>query len=238
MDRYRSIENIYQLHPVTKRADKSLFRNPVVQSLANADWLFTEKVDGMNMRVILHPNGIIDIRGRGDNAQIPLDLLTRMQYLFCSPTTVLQPSIHWQKQFDWWWELPEDARPTICLYGEGYGPGIQKCGGNYGTRKDFILFDVKVGDNFLDYEGVAQVAFGLGCDVVPVIGVGPLGKAVAMVTRGWVSRLTGKLRCEGIVARLPHELVDRRGNRMLVKIKDRDLYLETGQMELPQVTGA
>ena len=235
MERYSSIENIFARSGDGKEVLRNTFKNPVVESLANAHWLFTEKVDGMNIRVILFPDGHMEFRGRTDKADLPSDLITRLAYLFHDPVKAIaeghMPNADWRRQFAWWFDTPMDERPTITLYGEGYGPGIQK-GGAYGDAKNFILFDVRIGQRFLDWQSIVDISDGLGIKRVPVVGAGSLHEAVDMVTNGWHSRLTGQLRAEGIVARLLYELRDGRGGRLLVKVKDRDLFVENGQLTL------
>ena len=235
VERYSSIENIFARSGDGKEVLRGTFKNDVVGELSQARWLFTEKVDGMNIRVILFPDGHMEFRGRSDKAQLPADLITRLAYLFHDPVKATAeghaPNADWRNQFAWWFDTPVDERPTITLYGEGYGPGIQS-GGAYGDAKNFILFDVKIGNRFLDWRSVVDVSDGLGIKRVPVVGAGPLHRAVQMVTDGWRSRLTGELRCEGIVARLMYELRTGRGDRLMVKIKDRDLYADNGQLEL------
>ena len=62
----------------------------------------------------------------------------------------------------------------ITLYGEGYGGGIQKGGGAYtsktkGGKASFRLFDVFIGETWLDRENVEDIASKLGIKTVPLI---------------------------------------------------------------------
>ena len=108
-----------------------------------------------------------------------------------------------------------------CLYGEGYGPKIQKGGGNYRADQDFVLFDVKVGDFWLQRGDVEDVAKKLGLDVVPIIGEGTLAEMVELARQGFKSRW-GDFIAEGIVARPSVELRSRNGSRLITKIKHSD----------------
>jgi hypothetical protein len=77
-----------------------------------------------------------------------------------------------------------DSTPEspVILYGEGYGPGIQKGGGNYGSDQSFVLFDIKIGPWWLRREDVLEIADKLMIpDVVPVVGKGTLADMVALV---------------------------------------------------------
>jgi hypothetical protein len=108
-----------------------------------------------------------------------------------------------------------------CLYGEGYGAKIQKGGGNYRPGQDFVLFDVRVGDYWIQREDVEDVAANLGIDVVPIIGEGTLHDAVEWAKRG-IPSMWGAFEAEGIVARPKVELKTRNGHRIITKIKCRD----------------
>jgi hypothetical protein len=58
----------------------------------------------------------------------------------------------------------------LRLFGEGYGPKIQACGGNYRSDPGFILFDVLINDRWwLTPQDVAKMALCLGVPSVPVI---------------------------------------------------------------------
>jgi len=111
------------------------------------------------------------------------------------------------------------------LYGEGYGPKIQKGGGNYRQDQDFVLFDIKIGDWWLQRTDVEDIARKLNIDIVPIIGIGTLPDMVQKVRNGFNSAWsTTKLtfKAEGIVARPEVELKTRSGHRVITKIKHKD----------------
>lgn len=172
---------------------------PEFEYLQHNQWVFTEKVDGTNIRVYFE-NGVVTFGGRTANAQIPSQLVTRLQERFFPMADIIQNG---------------------CLYGEGYGPKIQKGGGNYRADQDFVLFDVKVGNWWLKREDVEGIAAKMGIDAVPVIGKGSLHDGIAMVRDGLMSTW-GDFRAEGIVARPAVELFTRSGDRLITKIKYRD----------------
>ena len=174
---------------------------PEFESLAENLWTFTEKVDGTNIRVIFK-DGAVTFGGRTADAQIPAQLVTCLNERFLP----MAP------------KLAEIFDSGAVLYGEGYGEKIQKGGGNYRHDQDFVLFDVRVGEWWLQRSDVKDVAAKLGLGVVPVIGEGSQFDAVAWVTLG-IGSARGDFEAEGIVARPKAELITRSGHRLIARIK-------------------
>lgn len=174
--------------------------------LKDNQWAFTEKVDGTNIRVSWDGSQIV-FGGRTDSAQIPNGVINRLNDLFYST-----PAKQRLREV-----FPDGG---VVLYGEGYGTKIQS-GGNYRQDQDFVLFDVKVGDIWLERHNVEDVAKKLQLDVVPVIGHGTLLEAIALV-KGGLKSTWGDFEAEGIVARPVVELLTRRGQRIITKIKAKD----------------
>lgn len=110
------------------------------------------------------------------------------------------------------------------LYGEGYGAGIQKGGGDYSATKKFIMFDALVDRTWwLSYENISDVGTKLGLDVVPDFGEMTLEDATEMVRAGFQSKLNGgKAKSEGLVGRPLEALFDKKGARLIVKLKTKD----------------
>lgn len=206
MKKYCKIQTVFKRDPATKH--KTLLEGdysiPAFEYLANNEWVFTEKVDGTNIRVQFE-NGVVTFGGRTDNAQIPAFLVRRLMELFPAEklTTV----------------FPDGS---VCLYGEGYGAKIQKCGSNYiPDGCGFILFDVLCGNWWFERRNVEDVASKLEIPIVPIIGTGTLSDAIEMTKRGFKSTI-GDCTAEGIVMRPETELFDRGGRRVIAKIKHRD----------------
>lgn len=207
MSEYHKIQSIYKRDMTSKR--KTLIEGdwtlPEFEYLAGNVWTFTEKVDGTNIRVVFK-DGVIAFGGRTDDAQIPAQLVGRLNERFLPMAAKLG-------------EVFADG--ATVLYGEGYGAKIQKGGGNYRADQDFVLFDVRVGQWWLQRADVEDVAQKLGLDVVPVIGEGTLHDAVAWAKRG-IRSTWGDFEAEGIVARPKAEMMTRSGHRLVAKIKCRD----------------
>jgi ATP-dependent RNA circularization protein (DNA/RNA ligase family) len=204
---YHKIETLFERDKTTFVVDPTRLKASVLGTIS--EWDVTEKIDGTNIRVMLSQSGEVSFNGRTNSAQIPGDLVKYLVRTF--PQDLLKSAI---------WI---DGSPVAAvLYGEGYGPGIQKCGGLYRPDKSFILFDVLVDGKFwLDREAVVDVASKLGIDSVPYLGRMTLQQIVEHVRSPFPSKL-GTATAEGVVARPIETLFDKRMKRIIIKLKTRD----------------
>jgi len=206
MREYHKIQTVFKRDPETKL--KTLlygeYSLPEFEYLSQNKWVFTEKVDGANMRVMFADDGI-EFRGKTDISQLPGKLVKRLEERFLPQLKTFESSFS----------------DGACLYGEGYGAKIQKGGGNYRQDQDFVLFDIKIGEWWLQRKDVEDVAHQFGLDVVPIIGTGNLLDMVEKVQVGFRS-MWGNFIAEGIVARPLIELSTRNGSRIITKIKYKD----------------
>lgn len=213
-----------KIHSVFKRTERGVFidgdwARPEFAYLADCPWVWTEKVDGTNIRIGLDGDEEIAqisgqrafrIGGRTDSAQIPATLIEAINALGLEPKM--------REQF------PDG---DVTLYGEGYGARIQKGGGNYRADQGFVLFDVRVGRWWLTRDAVEEVGAALGVDVVPLVANGPLSSMVETfrlyatdgeaITSHW-----GAFAAEGIVGTPAVPLFARDGSRVIVKLKHKD----------------
>lgn len=205
MNEYHKIQTVFLRDQDTNH--KTLIRGayalPEFRYLADNRWVFTEKVDGTNIRVMWDGDSVT-FGGKTDNASIPALLVKRLQERF--------PAQLFAEQF---------GGTAVCLYGEGYGAKIQGGGGNYRQDQDFVMFDVKIGDWWLTRDNVDDIAKTMGIDVVPIVGTGTLREMVDIVERGFTSQW-GDFIAEGVVARPAVELFSRGGQRIITKIKYSD----------------
>lgn len=206
MKEYHKIQTVFKRDPNTKfktllEGDYSL---RAFDYLKANPWVFTEKVDGTNIRVMLNGNGV-SYGGKTDDAQIPAKLVARLREVFDAQSEKMREM------------FPDGA----CLYGEGHGAQIQKGGGNYSPTQDFVLFDVKIGEWWLERPNIEDIAGKLGLRVVPIIGEGTLPEMVEL-SRSGIKSQWGDFAAEGIVARPKCELSTRNGERIITKIKTRD----------------
>jgi ATP-dependent RNA circularization protein (DNA/RNA ligase family) len=206
------MKEYHKINTIFKR-DTAKPKNPIIigewsepefQFLANNVWVFTEKVDGTNIRIMWN-DGKLTFGGKTDNAQIPSQLLNQLNEIF-TPDKFIEV-------------FGVDA--PVCFYGEGYGRNIQKVGSLYRDNQEFVLFDVKVGDWWLQRENVENIATSFGLEIVPIVGEGTLYEAINLVKVGMKSHW-GNFESEGIVARPKVELQNRGGKRIITKIKTVD----------------
>lgn len=204
---YTKIPNIFKREEFgNNKLIEGEYSTPELEYLAKNNWIWTEKVDGTNIR-IMWDGYSVTFGGRTERAQIPSHLVNKLNELFGGTN---KEEIFEQKF----------GKTNVILFGEGYGEKIQNGGGKYGPV-NFILFDVFCGGMWLKRDAVDDIASTFGISVVPTIGEGTLNDAVNFIKRhpkSWLKDDT----MEGIVCRPVHELADRRGNRIIVKVKCRD----------------
>lgn len=212
-----------KINSVYMRTDRGLFiegewARPEFKYLADCPWVWTEKVDGTNIRIGLDSDDLNDgkrnprlfrIGGRSDRTQIPATLYEAIGRLDLEPKM--------REQF------PDG---DVTLYGEGYGAKIQKGGGNYRQDQGFVLFDVRCGRWWLQRDAVEEVAAALGIGVVPLVcDSSTLRQAVQYIKDtgedGHRSKW-GDFRAEGIVGTPTVPLFGRDGARIIAKVKSKD----------------
>lgn len=201
---YPKIETPFERDDKTHKVYPDRLRSPLYASFKT--WDFTEKIDGTNIRLIWSwQDGKFSIGGRTDNAQIPADLVKYLYELVSvDKLRVVFPDT--------------DA----VIYGEGYGAGIQK-GGLLSPTKKFAAFDVLVGGQWwLDWSNTCDVCTKLGISWVPELGEWTLEDAIEFVRKGFPSLLGEHPPAEGVVGRTKEPLFDKRGKRVIIKLKTKD----------------
>jgi len=208
MNTYHKIHSIYKRDKQGKFLAEEYSRDEF-RYLRNNEWEFTEKVDGINIRIMFDGEKI-SYGGKTDKAQMQVDLMEKLRELFDDQLDLFKTIF-----------IPSEGQKTsICFYGEGYGAGIQK-GGKYRQDKSFVLFDIKIGTIWLKRSDVESLASKFGIDCVPIIGYGTLDEGIEKIRDGFSSKW-GDFVAEGIIARPCVEMKDRRGDRIITKIKYKD----------------
>ena len=204
MKEYHKINSVFKRDQNTNRFIMGEYSQPEFEYLAGLPWVWTEKVDGANIRVEWNGESV-SFGGRTDNALIPATLVQRLRDLFPRD------------------KFADAELPALTLYGEGYGHKIQKAGSLYKPdgSVDFVLFDVRVGDWWLKWPDVLDVAHKLGIVCVPQRGIFSLTEAIEVVADGVPSQW-GSFDAEGLVGTPLVPLHSRDGKRIIVKIKTRD----------------
>jgi RNA ligase-like protein len=211
MSEYGKIETLFERDEKTFKVHAGVLKNRTYSLLKT--WHWTEKVDGTNIRCVWK-DGKLSFGGKTDNAQIHADLIkwlyenvTVDKLLTAFPTLEAEP--------------PYD----MVIYGEGFGAGIQKGGGDYSPVKKLIVFDVLFsGKWWVSYENVCDIAQKLGLDVVPSFGEMTIEQATELVRAGFKSKcaVNPEKDAEGLVGRPLETLFDKKGHRLITKIKTKD----------------
>jgi ATP-dependent RNA circularization protein (DNA/RNA ligase family) len=206
MSEYHKIETLYERDEATHRLKPELILKNRVYGIVNP-WIWTEKIDGTNIRVIWK-DGKLAFGGKTDNAQIHSELV-KWLYEHITPEKLAAA-------------FSPDVTDAV-IYGEGFGAGIQKGGGLYSATKQLIVFDVKIGGWWLSDENMRDVAQKLNLQAVPLIGEMTLAEATEKVRVGFKSAVgAGLAQAEGMVGRPIEALFDKKSSRLIVKLKTKD----------------
>ena len=174
----------------------------------------TEKIDGTNIRIELDSTSeeiTMEFKGRTDHADIPKHLLNKLNELFNKEKLIEIFNL-------------KEKKIKITIYGEGYGMKIQK-GGNYISNDvNFILFDIKIDNWWLQRNALEEIALLLNIPIVPIIGYMTIPQAIKYVKTGFKSTIAENKNydAEGLVLKTPNGLLLRNGERLILKIKTVD----------------
>lgn len=178
---------------------------PEFEYLKDLEWIWTEKIDGTNIRI--HWDGTeLSLHGRNPNSQIPADFIEFYYKKFIS--SGLDKII--EQQF---------GEKEVTFFGEGYGGKIQN-GGRYGDV-DFILFDMMINERYMSRGETFWYGNLFGIDVVPVMLAGTIDDAIEFVKKSPHS-MRGDTVAEGVVGTPSLPLFNNFGERIITKIKVHD----------------
>lgn len=210
MQPYPKTPNVFARDKVTGKIIHGKWSTPEIAYLSNLPWAWYEKIDGTNMRVIVHPQyDKVEVLGRTDKAELNDGLLDRVKTQF----TDLLPDLRIM--------FPHQ----ICFFGEGIGKKIQ--GSLYGPDYRFILFAIKTEKFWYPQSSVYDIGGQLKIETAPIVGRGPLPLAIDEVRGGLNSRLSGLHNCkfaEGLIVHPVEALLDSHGQRVIAKIKHKDFF--------------
>lgn len=211
------------------------FTQPEFEFLRGCKFECTEKIDGTSMSVHIIPVGYTDIggafkvnyaveyHGKTEKADTPKHLQAKMEQLFPAEKMLeaFNKNVTYENVED---AIKEVNHGKVIVFGEGYGAKIQK-GGNYISNDcGFILFDVTVDGMFLLRESLEDIASKLGIPIVPLIGYMTIDEAIEFVKKGFKSTIAENkdYDAEGLVLKTPMGLLNRKGERIITKIKTCD----------------
>lgn len=204
--KYHKIQSIYKrdMDSPKKQFIIGDFSCPEFEYLQNNQWEFTEKVDGTNVRVLWDGEGF-RFGGRTDNAQMPVSIIDELHRTFNKYTFAK--------------ELEEGTQ--VMIYGEGYGGNIQKRGPQYSTSIEFVVFDILIGQFWLEPQSVRGMCARLQLNFAPPAFRGSLRYAIDRV-KGGIESAWGGFEAEGVVGIPRIGLKARNGKRIITKIKAKD----------------
>lgn len=242
MSEYPKTENLLKRDDTTHKLILGEFRERAFEQVGT--WHVTEKIDGTNIRLVLtrHSPGFdlaggaefesawdYDVRGRSDAANLPKGFIEQAvpdirTSTMCNALSAIDPQGY--------------SDLGMIVYGEGYGPGIQKCGGHYAAKKSLRIFDVLTFAEgckplWRSWHDVETVATMLGLSTAPIISTAmSTGDVIAYVqhkpysvveSAEGPSEADGVVQMEGVVCRTDPYLYDSRGSRVKFKLKAHDL---------------
>lgn len=190
------------------------FSRPEFEYLHNLPWIAYEKIDGTNMSYYWDGH-TLEIHGKTENASIPNSLINKMSTMV---TKEMMEKVFPLKYDESGNEIPM----LIIIYGEGYGAKIQKCGGRYMSKDvNFRVFDINIDDWWLELDDVKDICNKLNLEMAVPYGELTIQEAEEMVIKGFKSTISEDetLIAEGLVLRPKVQLFNKRGERIMVKIK-------------------
>lgn len=199
------------------------FACPEFEMLFHAKWKAYEKIDGTNTSFYWDGHEL-RIDGKSENAQFNPAVMEMLQ----NKLTVEKLSEVLPPKFN---EDGSEKKTTYIIYGEAYGAKIQgKVGPRYIKEgHDFRIFDIAViGEDgkvwWLEMETVEEICNQLGVSMPYCYGVMTLEEAEQKVIKGWCSSISEDptLPVEGLVLRPVVQLFNKKGERVMVKVKTCD----------------
>lgn len=201
-----------------ERTDKpKIWREPELEYLSRNKWSYKRKLDGENMRVMWDGEKAV-WNGKSDD-------------FVCSEETIEMMNRTFQEEI---FEEKFGREKIVLLFGERMGP---KCQGNELelSESTFVLFDAKVGDTWLEPKNIVSIAKYF--EVPSCYDFMPGGAQKVLDGDGYAETLNGLIKktsegkfCdwEGVVAIPEAGLFSRKGERLIVKIKNKDYFNDYG----------
>jgi len=199
--------------------EKFMNTEELSQKLPIGNWIKTEKIDGTNIRIILtkpDENGE-RLTHIGSRKLIlnPTDKNSK-QFMDCLEEVNLHKINEYFK----------DVNSTIIIYGEGYGAGVQT-GGIYSSKKNFRVFDIRIGEAYQDFDYVQKVCIDNQLNIVPVLSnvdeitYDECIKTLELFKETLIKEGNGG-KPEGLVYKFEPVLLNKYKERLIFKVKFKD----------------
>lgn len=195
---------------VPEKGQDEAYRSPLLAYLAELPWAYSRKVDGENIRIQWDGEQAL-WNGKSNAFQCSAEFTEYMNNTFLEEI--------FEEKFE--------RDKVVTIFGEKMGPKTQ--GNELGLGKDeLIIFDVNINGIWLCGEGVVDIADYFRARTVFDFMPGALHETktlqelIGMCAEGQFKDW------EGIVATPLVEMRDQNGQRVIVKIKNRD-YLRRGE---------
>lgn len=219
------------------------YANPLFGYLQNNMFEAYSKIDGTNSKIVYYPSsGEIIVGGKSDNANSQHGQFEYLQAIadrikpilgemYPKESAVFTPKIGDNKKVEVnhiridsaEFDTVEMVESPIYIYGEYYGCGIQKCGGNYSKENRFAVFDICQNGWWIPSTMRHGICQNLEIEEVPRHFDMTLKAAEAKVMHGFTTCVNDVVNDqmieEGLVLRPTTPFKDSRGNRVIVKIK-------------------
>lgn len=216
--KYPKINSVF-LRDAKGRLILGEYSRPEFGYLQNNTWLWTEKIDGTNTRLIFMRNETgyeYRVAGRTDQATFHPEVA---KYLYDVAQTIAT-------QLPQFWTCPE-----VIFFGETCGFKVQADVGKMycpdGHR--FLLFDVWAEGRWMEWSAVVDLAEKLRLERVPLVVSGTIPEAIALVKQGFLSLVAqAPMTAEGVVGKPAVPLFDSSGDRIITKLKHKDFAQARG----------
>lgn len=218
MSKYPKIQTLY-LRKEAKKGKASALKigEYACDEFANIKyWTVTEKIHGTNLRIIWKDRKLT-FKPKSDNGKFQgtfkEDYLDKIK-------DNLQFKLN--KFFD---------NKNVVIYAEACGGNIQDIGKAYSTNYKLVVFDIKIGYWWLNYEKIKMVCDNLGLKCVPLISYFLSIDAIEGYVKDYPDSIFAKekVEMEGIVATSYPLMLFRRGNPIKFKLKCNDYKKTFGE---------
>lgn len=205
MREYQKIETLFTFDNNIKRF-RPFFYNPIVEYLKDCIWFGSEKVDGTNTRILWDGHSFT-FAGRTDNSQLPKEMLLLLETTFNKDMEIAVEQNFGEKE--------------VIFFMECYAGKIQ--GHIYSGGEKLIGFDIMVNGIYLDRNDSKTIFTQLNLAFVPTMPFNNIYDAIDYVENHEISIIDKTAKLEGLVCYPAVRLYNHQGERVIVKIKRRDL---------------